>query len=73
MKKKEKKDEGKEEEIGVKREACERESETCFIKQILFFFFTILLQWTTSLLSHYSWIAKLIGFKSFDGVCFLIF
>ena len=36
---KRKKNEGKEEEIGVKREACERESETCFIKQILFFFF----------------------------------
>ena len=39
MKKKEKKkNEGKEEEIGVKREACERERETFFMKQILFFF-----------------------------------
>ena len=47
--KRRKKNEGKEEEIGVKREACERENETCFIKQILFFF-TILLQWTASLL-----------------------
>ena len=41
MKKKEKKNEGKEEEIGMKREACERESETCFIKQILFFFYNL--------------------------------
>ena len=32
-----KKNEGKQEEIGAKREACERESETCFIKQIFFF------------------------------------
>ena len=32
----EKKNEEKHEDIGAKREVCERESEMCFIKQIIF-------------------------------------
>ena len=55
-----------EEEIERLKHERERERERERLNQI--FFFTILLQWL-----HCSWMAKFIGFKSFDVACFLIF
>ena len=63
---------GKKEEIGAKREACEREGKRILLNN---FFFVFLQSYYSSLLEivHCSMIAKLIGFKSSNGVCFFIF